>query len=463
MKKDYIAAEPARRRPSARRSVLIVSLCLVSIAGLMAREGSASRQHAAKSAQQSEAQTLLLQTQTEIDAFETAVQDALSTTLEIPPASGWITVKVKPGQTFSAIIEGEGMPKSDWLEVLALKGETARLKRLRAGEKFHLRKNAEGRLEELSFELDETQTLQIRRVDQQLEALILAAEMDARPAQAQAHISSSLFASGLEAGLSNRLIMELAEIFGYDIDFALDLRQGDRFTVIYEEIFKNGEKLRDGNILLAEFVNQNRTFRAMRHEDEQGNAAYYTPDGQSVRTAFLRSPVDFARISSRFNLRRMHPILNTIRAHKGVDYAAGTGTPIKATGDGKIVFMGVKGGYGRVVIVKHGTQYETLYAHMSRYRAGLGVGSRVRQGQVIGYVGATGLATAPHLHYEFRVRGIHKNPMTVPLPRANPLSKSELAVWKSQNAHLLAQLDALSQAQQFAQQNAAPAPVRLAQ
>jgi murein DD-endopeptidase MepM/ murein hydrolase activator NlpD len=237
------------------------------------------------------------------------------------------------------------------------------------------------------------------------------------------------------------MVMELAELFRYDIDFALDLRDGDRFTVVMEELYKDGVKLRDGDMLAAEFVNQGKVYRAVRYKDREGRSAFYTPDGQSLRKAFFRTPLDVVRISSHFNLRRRHPILNTIRAHKGVDYAASAGTPIKATGDGRVAFMGNKGGYGRVVILQHGQSYETLYAHMSRFRAGMRAGAKVKQGQIIGYVGSSGLATAPHLHYEFRVNGIHKNPVNIVMPRANPIPRQQLAAFQSQIAPLIAQME----------------------
>lgn len=439
---DYRPAALAPRR-SARRSALIAVLCAASLSAVFVRkEAIAARQQALPPAAPAEV----------VDAFGKQADDAFDslhaaagdTSLAVPTASEWKTKTVKPGQTLSNIFEDELLPIADWVELVGLSRDTARLRNLRAGERISLRKNAEGSLEELHYEFDETQTLQVRRVDDRLEAFTVAAELERRAAQAAGIIDSSLFAAAQKSGLSNRLTMQLADMFGYDVDFALDLRAGDRFAVIYEELYKNGEKLRDGNIIAAEFVNQGRTHRAMRYVDVDGNVAYYTPEGQSLRKAFIRTPVDFARISSGFNLKRRHPILNTIRAHKGVDYAAGTGTPIKATGDGRVEFIGTKGGYGRVVVLKHGSQYTTLYAHMSRYRKGLKVGMRVKQGQVIGYVGASGLATAPHLHYEFRQNGLHKNPMTVALPRANSLGKSLVAQWRLQNGDALAQLDSLS-------------------
>ncbi len=416
------------------------------LSAVAAREGIATRSNALSEAATSEVADAF--TPAAERAFDAAMQSAVADAVEPPPASRWQTIVVERGHTLSTIFDAEGLPPTEWMELVAINDDSARLKQLKVGEKINLLKSAEQRLEELTYQFDEQHTLQVRRgADGKLEAMTLAAEMERRNTEAAGVIDSSLFVAGQKAGLSNRLVMELAELFGYDVDFALDLRVGDRFSVVYDEIYRDGERLRDGNILAAEFVNQGRVHRAVRYVDEGGHAAYYTPEGESLRKAFIRSPVDFARVSSGFNLKRRHPILNTIRAHKGVDYAAAAGTPIKATGDGRVEFIGVKGGYGRVVILKHGAQYTTLYAHMSRYRSGLRVGSRVRQGQVIGYVGASGLATAPHLHYEFRIAGLHKNPMTVALPRSNPLPRSVVAQWRSSTAPILARLDSLSDAQ----------------
>lgn len=238
-------------------------------------------------------------------------------------------------------------------------------------------------------------------------------------------IESSLFLSGTRAGVSERIIMELANIFAWDIDFALDIRQGDSFKIIYEELYLGDQKVREGNILAAEFTNRGQTYTSVRYTDSNGKTGYYAPNGDSMRKAFLRSPVEFARISSHFNLRRRHPVLHTIRAHKGTDYAAPTGTPIRAAGDGKVHFAGRKGGYGNVVILQHGEQYRTLYAHLHRFKRGIKSGRRVSQGDIIGYVGSSGLATGPHLHYEFYENGRVRNPVTVKLPNAEPIKSSD--------------------------------------
>lgn len=446
-KLDYSPAL-APRRPRGRRVVLLGALCAACIAALVARNSDATR-IGLPIGDVSEA-TAATTAARNATAFDQAVQTSVSDSLPVPAASEWTTVTVKSGQSISSIIEAIGMNKAEWMALMALGRDVAPLKSLRVGNTLHVLKNGDDELEELTYEYDETHTLQVHRVNDKLESTILEAELDHRPTNASGTITSSLFADGQKAGLSNRLVMQLANLFAYDIDFALDLKDGDHFSVVYDSVYKNGEKLRDGEILAAEFVNNGHRYRSMRYVYPDGSVAYYTPEGQSFRKAFIRTPVDFARISSGFNLHRMHPILNIIRAHKGVDYAAAIGTPVKATADGKIEFMGVKSGYGNVIKIQHGSHYETVYAHLSRYRSGLRTGSSVKQGQVIAYVGMTGLATAPHLHYEFHVNGVYKNPMTVALPRANPLSRKQVVEWRAKNAAVLAQLDGMNP-QQVAQ------------
>ncbi|MCW8826788.1 MAG: peptidoglycan DD-metalloendopeptidase family protein [Gammaproteobacteria bacterium] len=268
-----------------------------------------------------------------------------------------------------------------------------------------------------------------------------AKEIEKRVSHASGFINNSFYATGLKSGLSDKIIMELVAVFGWDIDFALDIRSGDSFTVLYEERFLEGEKLSDGEIIAAEFINQGRKVTALRHFDEHGRSNYYTPEGYSLRKAFIRSPVDFRRISSKFQRSRYHPVLGKKRAHRGVDYAAATGTPIKASGDGKVIFKGKKGGYGRTIILQHGGKFTTLYGHMSSYKRGIKQGKRVKQGDIIGYVGRSGMATGPHLHYEFRVNGVHRNPLTVKFPNASPLKKSFRTAFKKQTADLLALID----------------------
>ena len=290
--------------------------------------------------------------------------------------------------------------------------ETARkLVSLSIGRELTLKSDKSG-LREIHYPVSNLQNLVVNLEDTNISnARVVDLPYQQQTSTLSAEINSSLYEAALEAGMSNGMIMEMVRVFGWDIDFVQDLRIGDTFHVIFEEYMLNGEKISDGNILAAEFTTQNQTHRAIRFEDDEGNSSYYTPEGQSMLGTFLRSPVEFSRISSRFG-KRKHPILKKWRAHKGVDYAASRGTPIRATADGKIALAGKKGGYGKTVVIRHAGRFSTLYAHMNGYAKGIRSGNRVKQGQVIGYIGSTGLATGPHLHYEFRVDGVHRYPLT---------------------------------------------------
>ncbi len=355
----------------------------------------------------------------------------------------WRVVKVRSGDSLSLIFGRNGFSARELHEIMGLGSETRALTRIHPGKEIKFLADDAGRLEALVYDVSESRTLQVRRGPDGYAAQVVEHEIEARIAQSSGVINDSLFLTASRAGLSDNLTMELAGIFGWDIDFSLDIRENDRFAVIYEELYLHGEKLRDGRILAAEFVNRGKIHRAIRYTDADNRSDFYNPDGDSMRKAFLRSPVDFTRVSSRFNLNRRHPLLNTIRAHRGVDYAAPSGTPIRVTGDGKIVSRGVNGGYGKTVVVQHGSRYSTLYAHLSNYARGLQPGQSVKQGQVIGYVGMTGLATGPHLHYEFQVDGVHRDPLRVKLPDASPLSAKYMEDFRSYARPLLAQLDVM--------------------
>jgi murein DD-endopeptidase MepM/ murein hydrolase activator NlpD len=356
----------------------------------------------------------------------------------------WHSETIHRGDSLSTVFDRVGLPPAQLLRVMAAGDDSAQLRRLHPGDNLQLYTSQDNRLlRGLIYKMSETRRLEIIQSGDDLSSRIITTPLETRLAHATGTINSSLFLASQKAGLSDNLTMELANLFGWDIDFVLDIRQGDKFSVIYEEQYLHGDKLRDGHILAAEFVNRGHSFRAVRFTDANGHSGYYTPDGKSVRKAFLRTPVAFSRISSRFSLGRKHPILNRIRAHKGVDYAAPRGTPIKATGDGKVIYRGRKGGYGNVVILQHGSKYSTLYGHMSRFARGVHSGGHVRQGQIIGYVGMTGLATGPHLHYEFRVNGVHRNPLTVALPDAAPLPRRYMSSYNETASPLLAQLDTL--------------------
>lgn len=257
-------------------------------------------------------------------------------------------------------------------------------------------------------------------------------------------INNSFIGDATQAGLSNNVAMNFTKVFGWDIDFSQDVMPGDKFKVVYEELTIDGTKIRNGNIVAAELEVSGQVLTGIFYKDSNGDPGFYTPEGHSMRKAFLRMPVELARISSKFNLRRKHPIWKTIRAHKGVDYAAKRGTPIMASGNGKIIYRGRRGEFGNTIIIKHGSGIETLYAHMSGFNKSLSLGSRVVQGQVIGYVGSTGAVTGAHLHYEFRVDGVHKNPLTVKLTRPAGLAPDELTKFKVVAKQALEKLNANS-------------------
>lgn len=299
----------------------------------------------------------------------------------------------------------------------------------------------DGRISELSREINFDSSLKVGREEEGFSAGMVKHAISVRQIEAKGRITSSLYMAAADAGVSDRTIMNLTDIFAWDIDFALDIRQGDEFRVIVEQRTRDGVAVVEGEILAAEFTNQGDVFRAIRYEDPEGNSGYFTPEGRSLRKTFLRAPLSFSRVSSNFNPNRRHPVLNTIRAHKGVDYAAAHGTPVKAAGDGKVIFRGRKGGYGNAVILQHGGNITTLYGHLSNFNRNVRNGSRVKQGDVIGYVGQTGLASGPHLHYEYRKNGVHKNPRTVRLPQAEPIDPALKADFLRTAAPLINRLD----------------------
>jgi murein DD-endopeptidase MepM/ murein hydrolase activator NlpD len=380
-------------------------------------------------------------------SVDTAAFDDLATGEPdvIETSGSWIEEQVKPGDSLAKIFSRLDLSPVLLHRIVNSSKEAKGLSHIKPGEILRVHIDDEGQLLELIHQRSPVRSLRIVPDGDSFKARKIERDLDKRVTQASGIISSSLYESAKRAGLTDTLIMELANIFGWDIDFALEIRSGDRFSLIYEEEYLDGAKYGNGPILAAEFVNKGKVFRAVRYQDQKGDSSYFSPDGKSMRKAFLRAPVDFRRISSRFNRSRWHPVLGKKRPHRGVDYAAAIGTPIKAAGDGKVVFRGRKGGYGNTVIIKHGSQYTTLYGHMSKFRRKVKNGSRVRQGQIIGYVGKTGLATGPHLHYEFRVNGTHRNPLTVKLPAAAPINKKYRADFQTKSAPLLAQLDLISE------------------
>jgi len=366
-----------------------------------------------------------------------------ATLLPVDVPSIVLDLLVKRGDTLEMLFRRNGLSLADLAAIVALPDAGSALKLLKPGDRLEIAHH-DGEVLSLRRELDDIKLLSIAREESGFAASTIEREVDIVVTSAHGEITSSLFEAGTAAGISDRTTMDMAGIFEWDIDFIQDVRDGDTFTVVYEELWRDGIKLRDGDIVAAEFVNQGKSFRAARFRDESGRNGYYTPEGRSVRKAFIRAPLNFTRISSNFNPSRRHPVLNTIRAHRGVDYAAPSGTPIRAAGDGKVLFRGTQGGYGNTVILQHGGNITTLYGHMSRF-GNARVGARVNQGDVIGYVGSSGLATGPHLHYEYRVNGAHRNPRTVSLPPADPIAAEQQAVFRAATESVWRQLDSYRQ------------------
>ncbi len=353
-----------------------------------------------------------------------------------------IDIVVVRNDTLERIFRRLKLDLADLASLRSLPGVREALDSLRPGDALRVT-HKDGALYGLERRLNETQTLRVSRdASLTLKADVLQNPLETRSRTVRGVIDSSLFEAVEAAGSHDQTAVNLADIFGWDIDFVLDVRQGDSFIVTYPEYYRDGVYVKDGPIEAAVFVNQGREFKAVRYTDPEGSAHYYTPDGRSLHKAFLRTPVEFTRVSSRFNSARYHPILNLIRAHKGVDYAAPEGTPVRAAGDGRVRFAGRKGGYGNVVEIEHSASVVTVYGHLSRFAKLTHVGAHVTQGVVIAYVGMTGLATGPHLHYEYRVNGVFKNPQTVNLPGANPIEARWRDDFNAKTAPLLASLEA---------------------
>lgn len=363
----------------------------------------------------------------------------------VAAAFGFDTIEVVVGRndTLDRIFRRLKLDLTDLATIRQLPSVRQGLDLLRPGDEISV-KHQNGELQSLTRQLNVTQTLEVKRAAEGFAAQIIDNPVERTVERRRGIITSSLFEAADEAGISDQTALEVANIFGWDVDFVLDIREGDSFIVVYEQLWQDGEFVRDGDIIAAEFVNDGRVYRALRYTLPDGHAEYFTPDGRSLRKTFLRAPVEFSRISSRFNPRRRHPILNTIRAHKGVDYAAPSGTPVRAAGDGRIHFRGRQGGYGNAIVIEHGGGISTLYGHLSRFAKGAAQGQRVRQGQVVGYVGRTGLASGPHLHYEYRVNGVHRNPQTVKLGDARPIAEESRADFTARSAPLLAELDLIN-------------------
>ena len=368
--------------------------------------------------------------------------------------SPWKELTVAPGDNLSAIFTDAGLSPTDLHQIMQLGQNVQVLKKIIPGRKLQFDIDNGGDLNALKYELGPLESLLITKSDFGFAAKNLTYKPKVFQTFRSATITGnrpSLYESGKFSGLSDAILMELSYVFQWDISFALDLRQGDSYSLLYEEDYLDGVKVRDGEILSAQFNNMGKTYSAVVYQSENGDRSYYTPDGKSMRKAFIRDPVHFSRVSSSFNLKRLHPIHKRVMPHKGIDYVANRGTPIIASGDGKVSISRQNSSSGKYIVIQHGEQYTTKYLHLSKFARGIRAGKRIKQGQVIGYVGSTGWATAPHLHYEFLLNGVHRNPRTVKLPQAEPISDSERERFLGETSGYVEQLFSLNRPAELAQ------------
>lgn len=346
----------------------------------------------------------------------------------------WQTVQLKPGQTLSGVFSELGIPYSQLERVMQHPKIKPALRRMRPGTELAFNLPADGSVRAMTIIIDD-EPMELEFAGDALREKSVPQEVTTRTVVLSGNVGKSLFASARKIGLGRKQLAQLTdEMFKYDIDFDSDLDEDDRFSVVVDQTWKNGQLADTGPVLAAAFTVDGKLKSAFRHVRD-GKSEYFTPDGRSLRRPFIRMPIPYARLSSGFGARR-HPVLGRMRMHKGVDYAAGSGTPIMAAGDARVQFVGWKGGYGRAVILDHGRGYTTLYGHMSAF-AKIRPGQRIAQGTVIGRVGSTGLATGPHLHYEFRVNGVHRNPLSMTMPPPQPLSGAALVAFKNETRRAL--------------------------
>ncbi|MDH5246771.1 MAG: M23 family metallopeptidase [Betaproteobacteria bacterium] len=352
----------------------------------------------------------------------------------------WREDRIRRGDTIGSVLARLGVVDPEAMAFLRTNPSARPLYMLRPGKPLSVETDGEGLLVNLRFVTGDGERLTIARRGDELAAQTVAAPVETQWQMAAGEIRSSLFGAADEAGLPDAVTLQMADVFGGDIDFYHDLRRGDRFSVVYEMRYIDGEPVGAGRIVAAEFVNGGRALRALLWRGDDGREDYFTDDGAPMRKAFLRSPMEFSRVTSGFSNARFHPIMRDWRAHKGVDYAAPTGTPVRATSNAKVKFAGKQNGYGNVIELRHQGAFSTLYAHLSRFAPHVRTGARVAQGEVIGYVGQTGWATGPHLHYEFRVGGEQRNPLTVALPSGEPLGPEHRLAFAERTAPAVAQL-----------------------
>ena len=355
-------------------------------------------------------------------------------------AGYWREERIRRGDTIGSVLARLGVDDAAALEFLRTDPSARAVYQLRPDKPLTVETDGEGRLLALRFVTGSGELLSLSREGERLVATTGAAPTELRWRMAAGEIRSSLFGAADAAGLPDAVTLQIADVFAGDIDFYHDVKRGDRFAVVYEMRYVDGEPIGVGRIVAAEFENRGKTFRAFLWRADDGSENYYAEDGAPMRKAFLRSPMEFSRVTSGFTNTRFHPILQSWRAHKGVDYAAAAGTPVRATGNGKVAFVGTQGGYGNVIQLQHQGAFATLYAHLSRFAPQVKAGGRVTQGEIIGYVGQTGWATGPHLHYEFRVGGDQRDPLSVALPSGEPLAAPHRAAFAGKVVPAVAQL-----------------------
>ena len=381
--------------------------------------------------------------------------------LSLPPVQSvanpnevfWQIDQVRRDDTLANLLKRMHLHDDEALKFLMSSADTHALNRkLQQNHAIEVKSSLAGKLLHLKYELDAETILTVKPTDKGFQANIENLALENRSVLKSATIHNSLFGATDDAGISDKVALQIVEIFSTDIDFREDLRPGDTFNVIYEAFYSGGQQVKTGDILAVEFVNKGKVYQAIHFGDAKGKFAYYTPDGKGLHKSFLRSPVEFTRVSSAFSTGRFHPILNRIRAHEGVDLAAPMGTGVKAAGDGLVDFMGRKGGYGNVIVLKHANGVSTVYGHLSKFTDGLHKGDKVEQGVLIGAVGMTGLATGPHLHYEFLVDGVHKDPLSLDLPIILPIDAEYKKKFDALSASLMAQIDMLRHSQMAAKE-----------
>jgi len=365
----------------------------------------------------------------------------------------WEEIKIRPGDSLSTIFKRAGLSARELQEIMSLGNDVSVLGKIKPGQSIQFEVTQEGTLKTLLYEETPLKKLTVKNSNDGFDSEWDLVEPEVLISYKTSRITAdhpSLYHAGKAAGLSDNLIMQLSYVFQWDISFALDLRRGDTFALLYEDIYVDGEIVEEGRILAAQFENMGKTYTAVLYENDQGRSSYFAPNGRSMRKAFIRDPVHFSHVSSRFNMKRLHPIHKRVMPHRGIDYAANRGTPVLASGDGKVTIARRNNASGRYVVIRHGEQYTTKYLHLSAFAKGIRAGKAVKQGQTIGYVGATGWATAPHLHYEFLVNGQHRNPRTVKLPKAQPITESNLARFKQLTQPMLARLESVAGGRRYA-------------